>query len=349
VDQWYYALNAAQAAKIYLSRGFTTVRDAAGNPFSVKMAIDEGMIVGPRIYPSGPLISQTSGHADHRSPNEPSSLLGGERDLSQKYGLSLVVDGVPQVLEAVRQQLFRGASQIKIAVSGGTGSESDPLDVVEFTPDEVRAAVQAAASWHTYVMAHAYAPDAIRMAVENGVKTIEHGNLIDEPTLQLMKDKGVWLSAQVSTYTVIPPGYTEDQARKHRQAYAGIDNMFKTAKKIGFDKIGFGTDIISNLDFLKRADEEFVLRTKWFTPAEILKQATYNNGQIVALSGPRNPYPGKLGVIEEGALADLLLINGDPLSDISILAKPEQNLSLIMKDGVIYKNAIDGRAVVAGL
>lgn len=339
-DQWYYALVAAEAAKVYLSRGYTTIRDVGGNPMSLKMAIDEGLIDGPRIYSSGPQISQSSGHADHRYPNEPSMLLGGKRDLFQEYGLQLVADGVPDVLEAVRDTLRRGASQIKIAVGGGTGSEGDPLDVVQYTPEEVRAAVQAAGNWNTYVTAHVYNSDGIRHAIDNGVKCIEHANLIDEPTMQYMKEKGTWLSPQVIVYTSEPKGYTPDQLAKHRQAFAGIDNMFKIAKKIGFEKIAFGTDIITDMELLKNANEEFVLRTKWFTPAEIMKQATYNNGQLFALSGPRNPYPGKLGVIEEGALADLLLINGNPLQDISILTKPEENLTLIMKDGKIYKNLL---------
>ncbi|MGH8470131.1 MAG: amidohydrolase family protein [Gammaproteobacteria bacterium] len=243
----------------------------------------------------------------------------------------------------------RGASQVKIAVGGGTGSEADPLDVVPFTPEEVRAAVSAASNWHTYVMAHVYNPDGIRMAIENGVKSIEHGNLVDEPTLKLMKDKGIWLSPQVLLFTTEPLCYTEDQLRKHRQAYAGIANMFRTANKIGFDKIAFGSDIITDPEVLKRINKEFVYRSKWFTPAEIMKQATYNNGQLLAMSGPRNPYPGKLGVIEEGALADILLINGAPLKDLSILTRPEQNLALIMKDGVIYKDLIGDNEIEMGM
>ncbi len=339
-DTRYYAYVATQTANIYLSRGFTTVRDAAGNVFSLKKAIDKGIVAGPRIYPSGPMISQTSGHSDHRTDAQKSKLVGGEDDLFVQYGDMAIADGVPEVLKAVRENLRRGATQIKIAVGGGTGSYADPLDVIEFTPEEIRAAVQAAADWGTYVLAHVYNSDGIRRAIDNGVMSIEHGQLIDEKTLRYMKKKGVWLSPQVSVFMDIPKGYTEDQANKHRQAQAGIDNMFTMCKKIGFTKIAFGSDIFTDPEALKRINDEFVLRTQWFTPAEILRQATSSSAELLAMSGPRNPYPGKLGVIEEGAYADLLLINGNPLADIKILTKPDENLALIMKDGKIYKNTL---------
>ena len=337
-DERYYAYVATQTANTYLTHGFTTIRDASGNTFSLKKAIDRGIVKGPRIYPSGPMISQTSGHSDHRFDAHKSKLVGGQDDLSVQYGDLAIADGVPEVLKVVRETLRRGASQIKIAVGGGTGSYADPLDVVEYTNEEIRAAVNAAEDWGTYVMAHVYNSDGIRRAIDNGVKCIEHGQLVDEATLLYMKEKGTWLSPQVICYTFIPKGYTEDQANKHRQAYAGIDHMFTMAKKIGFTKIAFGSDIITDPETMKKINDEFEYRTKWFTPAEVLRQATSNSAELVAMSGPRNPYPGKLGVIEEGAYADILLINGDPLKNISILTKPEENLALIMKDGRIYKN-----------
>ena len=340
-DEFYWAYVSVQAAKTYLDNGFTTVREVSGNSFSLKKAIDRGIVEGPRIYPSGPMISQTSGHSDHRTDAQKSVLIADEPSVPMKYDMVQIADGRAGVLTAVREALRRGASQIKISVGGGTGSYADPLDPTQYTVDEIRAAVEAAADWNTYVMAHVYNPDGIRRAIENGVRCIEHGNLVDEPTLQLMKDKGVWLSPQVIVYTYHPRGYTDDQKQKHDQAFAGIDNMFKTAKKIGFDRIAFGTDIITDLEMLERANEEFVHRAKWFTPVEILRQATSKSAELLSLSGPRNPYPGKLGVIEEGAYADLLLINGNPLEDISILTRPEENLPLIMKDGKIYKNTLE--------
>jgi len=203
-----------------------------------------------------------------------------------------IADGRDEVLKTVREALRRGASQIKIAVGGGTGSYADPLDVIQYTPDEIRAAVEAADDWHTYVMAHVYNSDGARRAIENGVKSIEHGNLLDEDTLRLMKEKDVWLSPQVIVFTYHPKGFTEDQKTKHDQALAGTDNMFKLVKKVGLKKVAFGTDIISDPEKLEEMNEEFKFRAKWFTPAEILQQATSISGELMALSGPRNPYPG---------------------------------------------------------
>lgn len=340
-DEFYWAYVSTQAAKVYLDNGFTTVREMAGNSFSLKKAIDRGIVEGPRIYPSGPMISQTSGHSDHRTDANKSSFVAYDPSIPMKFDMVQLADGRPEVLKVVREALRRGASQIKIAVGGGTGSYADPLDTTQYTDDEIRAAVEAAADWNTYVTAHVYNPDGIRRAVENGVKCIEHGNLADEKALKLMKKKGVWLSPQVIVYTYHPLGYTDDQKAKHDQAYAGIDNMFKTAKKVGFDNIAFGSDIITDLAMLNRINEEFVHRSKWFTPVEILRQATSKSGELMALSGPRNPYPAKLGVIEEGAYADLLLIEGNPLENIEVLTKPKTNLVLIMKDGNIHKNIIN--------
>ncbi len=337
VDDRYFAIVATQTARTYLMNGWTSIRDI-GNSFSLKRAIDKGVIPGPRIFPSGSMLSQTGGHADHSLDNQPSRLVGGQPDPAVRFGDMAVVDGVPEVLKAARDNLRRGATQIKIAVGGGFGSFADPLEVVEFTPEEIRAAVQAAEDYKTYVMAHVYNNDGIKRAIENGVKCIEHGNLVDEPTLRLMKEEGVWLSPQVIVFATEPIGLNAEQKRKHAEAFAGIDNMFKLAKKIGFDKIAFGSDVITDPNLIARMNEEFMFRTKWFTPAEILRQATSRGGELLDLSKRFNP--GKLGVIEEGALADILLVNGDPLEDISILTKPEENLALIMKDGTIYKNTV---------
>jgi len=340
-DEFYWAYVSTQTAKTYLTHGFTTIREVSGNSFSLKKAIDRDIVEGPRIYPSGPMISQTSGHSDHRTDANKSAMITKDPSVFMKYDMVQIADGRAEVLKTVREALRRGASQIKIAVGGGTGSYADPLDVTEFTADEIQAAVEAAADWGTYVTAHVYNSHGIRRAIENGVKCIEHGNLADEDTLRLMKEKGIWLSPQVIAYTFHPKGFTEDQKKKHDQAFAGIDNMFTIAKKIGFEKIAFGSDIITDPEMMKHVNNEFKFRAKWFTPAEILSQATSKSAELLALSGLRNPYPGKLGVIEEGAYADLLLINGNPLRDITILTKPEENLALIMKDGKIYKNTIE--------
>ncbi len=340
-DLAYHGLYGASMAKLYLSRGYTTIRDTGGNTFSLKKAIDAGITDGPRIFPSGPIISQTSGHGDFTPAAEPSRLVGGHRDPMQKLGHLLVVDGVPEMLQAVRYVLGRGASQIKLAVSGGCASERDPLDIAEFTAEEIEAAVKVAGDWNTYVATHVYNPTGIRRAVEAGVRTIEHANLIDAKTLELMKDHGTWLSPQVSVYVNDPHGFDPALKKKFAEAREGLDVLFKLVKKTGFDRVGFGSDIISAPDTLAKVNEEFVNRTKWFSPAEILCQATGNNGRMLALAGPRNPYPGALGVIEPGALADVLLIDGDPLADPSVLADPERNLAVIVKDGQVFKNLLD--------
>lgn len=340
-DTRYYAYRATETAQTYLMNGYTTTRDVSGNTFSLKKAIDQGYVIGPRIYPSGPMISQTGGHSDHRLPSMESQLVGDNWDPLTRYGDMAVVDGVPEILKAVRENLRQGASQIKLALGGGTGSFADPLEVVEFLPEEVKAAVQAAEDYGTYVTVHCYNNEGVRRAIDNGVKCVEHGQLMNEASLKLMKEKDIWLSPQVIVFTFIPKGYTEDQANKHRQAYAGIDNMFTIAKKIGYDKIVFGSDIITDPEMVVRMNEEFEHRTKWFSNVEILRQATSKGGELLKMSGPKDPYPNKLGLIEVGAYADILLINGNPLEDITILKNSTENIVLIMKDGEVFKNIME--------
>jgi len=339
-DEFYQAYVATQTADTYLMHGFTTIRDMSGNSFSLKKAIDRGIVDGPRIYPSGAMVSQTSGHSDHRLDAQDSALVGGEPSVMMKYGHVAVADGEAEVLKAVRENLRRGATQIKIAVGGGVGSFADPLDVTEFTPTEIRAAVMAANDWGTYVSAHVYNSDGIRRAIDNGVMSIEHGNLVDESTLQYMKEHDVWLSPQVVVFQSDLKGFTADQIKKQEQANAGLDNMFTLAKKIGYEKIVFGSDFLTDPEQLNHLNDEFTARTKWFMPYEVMQQATSKAGELLAMSGPRNPY-GEIGVIEEGAMADLLLIDGNPLDDINILTNPDDNFLLIMKDGKIYKNTLN--------
>jgi imidazolonepropionase-like amidohydrolase len=340
-DDRYNAIVSTMAAKKYLDRGITTVRDVGGNSFGLKQAIDEGLVPGPRIFPSGPMLSQTSGHGDLRAPTNPSTFARGEQSEMVARGDVVVVDGIPEVMRAARENLRRGASQIKIAVGGGTGSQSDPLEVTELTPDEIRNIVQVAEDFGTYVTSHVYNTKGIRRAVDNGVKGIEHGNLVDRETLQYMKDKDAWLSPQITVYTYIPGGFTEDQAAKHRQAYAGIDSMFTAAKEIGFENIVVGSDIITAPTRIDTILDELKLRAKWFTPVEILRQATSNGGKLLSFANVKNPYKqGKLGVIEEGAYADMLLVDGNPLEDITVAVNPD-NFRIIMKDGVIHKNTLN--------
>jgi imidazolonepropionase-like amidohydrolase len=339
-DEYYFAYYATVAAKSLLDNGFTTVRDMSGDTFSLKKAIDRGLIPGPRIFPSGAMISQTSGHSDHRTSEANSRLLDtGSRSNLEKVGMTIVADGRPEVLQAARENLRRGATQIKIAVGGGISSYADPLDVTQYTEDEIRAAVEAAESWGTYVAAHVYNSKGVRRAIDLGVKSIEHANLIDRDTLKLMQEKGVWLSPQVMIFEQKINGFNEDQLAKQRQAAEGLDALMRHAADLDYRNIVFGEDMVTSLEGLNRINQELVRRRQWFSPLQILRQATSRAGELCMLSGPRNPY-GTVGVIKEGALADLLIVEGNPLEDISVLAAPKENLRLIMKGGEVYKNTL---------
>ena len=329
-------------ARNTLMRGFTTVRDTGGPVLGVKKAIDLEHHIGPRIYASGAAIGMTSGHGDFRSLNELPRQLGGQGEsILERLGGTVFADGVPEVLSASRDQMRRGSHFLKIFVGGAVSGLRDPLDIMEYSFEEMKAAADEADRWNTYVAAHAYTDRATRVALEAGIKSIEHANLLTEDTMKLMVKKGAYLSAQTGFFlSPPPPSFTEAQKERQQLAADGLHNQMRLAKKLKV-KVLFGTDFIGSLELKELQTSEFTNRTNWFTPAEILQQATSINAEVLALSGPRNPYPGKLGVIEEGAYADLLLINGNPLEDISILTRPEETLALIMKDGTIYKNTIE--------
>ena len=339
-DAYYYAYTATLAAKSLLDNGFTTVRDMSGNTFSLKKAIDRGLIPGPRIFPSGAMISQTSGHSDHRTAEAESRLLdSGSRSNLERMGMTIVADGRPEVLQAVRENLRRGATQIKIAVGGGISSYGDPLDVTQYTEEEIRAAVEAANNWGTYVAAHVYNSEGIRRAVEMGVKSIEHANLVDLETLKYMQDQGVWLSPQVMIFEQELKGMNADQVAKQQLALEGVNQLMTNAAKLDYRNIVFGEDMVTSLEGLNLINQELVRRAQWFTPIQILRQVTSRAGELCMLSGPRNPY-GTVGVIKEGAIADLLVVEGNPLRDISVLANPADNIRVIMKGGELYKNTL---------
>jgi imidazolonepropionase-like amidohydrolase len=328
-------LRATEEARQMLLRGFTAVRDLGGPIFEVKKSIDQGKTLGPRIYPSGAMISQTSGHGDSRLPNERSRRFGGTVSRGELLGADFIADGRAEVLTATREDLRAGASQIKVMAGGGAASAYDPLDVAQYTLDEMKAAVEAADDWGTYVTVHAYTPKSVRRAVEAGVKCIEHGQLLDEPTMQLLAEKGIWLSLQALDEA--PATQTEDVKAKKHMVVQGTDNAFNWAKKYNV-KLAWGTDFLFNPANNKNQNADILKLRQWMTPAEVLKLVTYDNAQLLALSGPRNPYPGKLGVVEEGALADLLLVDGDPVANIELIGDPTKNFLVIMKDGKVYKN-----------
>lgn len=325
---------AAKSANDMLLRGFTAVRDMGGPIFPLKRAIDSGRIRGPRVWPSGATVSQTSGHGDFRTPDERSRRFFGKPSRAEEEGATFIADGRDEVLTATRENLRMGASQIKIMGGGGTSSAYDPIDVTQYTLDEMKAAVEAASDWNTYVAVHAYTPRAVQRAIEAGVKCIEHGQLLDEPTISLMAEKGIWLSAQ----NLIPdsPNMTPERRAKRKDIIEGNARIWPLAKKYGV-KLAWGTDLLFEPELNAEQNCLILALKQWFTPAEILRLVTYNNAQLLALSGPRAPYQGKLGVVEVGALADLLLVDGDPLANIDLLADPQKHFTIIMKDGVIHK------------
>lgn len=340
-DVGFVNLLAGAEATATLMRGFTTVRDMGGPSFGLKQAIDAGVIPGPRIWPSGAMITVTSGHGDFRPLSDLPR--DGSRPLArvEELGGAMVADSPDLVRQRVREQLMLGASQIKLTAGGGVASPHSPLDVSTFTSEELTAAVEAASNWGTYVAVHAYTTEAVRRAVDAGVKVIEHAHLIDDETAKYLVEKDVWLSAQPILPEffagMFPPGST--QALKAEEVMTGTDHLYEMAKKHNI-KTAFGTDVLFSEAMARRQGEMLVSLSQWFTPAEILRQATSTNSEFLALSGLRSPYQGKLGVIEEGAFADLLLVDGDPLADINLLADPEQNLVLIMKDGRIFKESL---------
>jgi imidazolonepropionase-like amidohydrolase len=339
-DPGYLNLVAARQAEATLMRGFTTIRDMGGPVFGLKRAIDEGVTIGPRIYPSGAMISQTSGHGDFRFHYEVPRALGGPLSQSELSGVAAIADSPDEVRLRTREQLRQGASQIKLMGGGGVSSPHNPIESTQFTEPELRAAVEAAENWGTYVAVHAYTPAAIRQAVAAGVKCIEHGQLIDEPTAQLLADKGIWWSLQPLTYNAeVFARMSPVSQKKALEVFAGTENAYKLARKYKV-KTAWGADILGDAGAASRQGQYLAMMVRWYTPAEALKMATADNGELMALSGYINPYPGKLGVVEVGALADLLLVDGNPLDDLSLVANPDRNFVVIMKDGRIYKNKL---------
>lgn len=324
-------------AKDTLLRGFTTVRDMAGDTAGIKAVIDAEPALGPRIYPSQAAISQTAGHGDFSFQFELPTALGGKPSRAEEIGFIRVADGVDRVLAAVREQLKLGASQIKLMAGGGVASVYDPLYTLQFTPAELRAAVEAAADYGTYVCTHLYTVAGIRRAVEAGVKSIEHGHLADEPTIAMLAEHDVWLSMQpfeAHDHNFLDPA----RAAKNEEVSEGTTQVYGWARKHGV-KLGWGTDLLFEPDRNELQSDMVVRLGEYFTNVEALKMVTSGNAALFRLSGERDPYKqARLGEITVGAWADLLLVNGDPTKDLSVLADPAANLAVIVKDGVVVKN-----------
>lgn len=336
----YVHLIAAEEAERTVLRGFTSVRDAGGPSFSVKRAIDESRIPGPRIYPCGAMVSQTSGHGDFRPlyelPRSPQTNLSH----AEEAGISAIADGVPEVLRRVREQLMLGASQIKIMAGGGVASAYDPLDSLQFTEEEIRIAVTAAADWGTYVCAHVYTSDGIKRALAGGVRSIEHGQLADEEAVRQMADMGAWWSIQPFLADEDSNVYPNPLQREQQKLIAeGTVRAVELGKK--FDvKMALGTDILFNPQGTASQGKQLTKFARWYDNAEVLQMLTSGNAELLAMSGPRNPYSGKLGVIEADAFADILVLDGNPLENIALIADPETSIKLIIKDGRIQKNTL---------
>jgi len=339
-DVGFINVAAVKAAGDMLLRGFTSIRDMGGPVFGLKRGIDAGLAAGPRIWPSGAFISQTGGHGDFRLPNDLPAR-PGDYTFSERVGGAAIADDPETVRKRAREQLALGASQIKLMAGGGVSSVYDPLDVTQYTVPELRAAVEAAENWGTYVAVHAYTPRAVRQAIEAGVKCIDHGQLLDEPTVALMAEKNAWWSLQPflddEDVTPFPEGSTN--RKKQLKMTSGTDNAYRLARQYKM-KTAWGTDALFDAKVAARQGAQLTKLTRWYAPAEILKMATSGNAELLALSGLRSPYDGKLGVVQEGALADLLLVDGDPISNIKLIENPARNFLVIMKDGTVHKNTV---------
>lgn len=326
-------------AKRMLLRGFTTVRDMGGDTAPVKSLIDRGVFEGPRILPSQAMISQTSGHADFSFVYDVPQEFGGRPSRTEDIHFTRIADGVPQVLAAVREQLRQGASQIKLTLGGGAASMYDPLNTLQYTPDEIRAAVHAAEDYGTYVAAHVYTMKGIARAIDAGVASIEHGHLADEATVARIGDAQVWLSMQ--PFAEDDHHYPDPvRAHKNSQICRGTESVYGWAKKHGV-KTAWGTDLLLEPEAAARQSTMAARLSQFYSGVEALKMLTSGNAQLFELAGERNTYSdGKLGVVAAGGWADLILVDGNPVADLSLIADPDTNFPVIIKNGQIVKNTV---------
>lgn len=322
-----------------LLRGFTTVRDMGGDTAPLKKVFDRNQFPGPRIFPSQAALSQSAGHGDFSMVYDTAAEFGGARSRAETIGFMRVVDGVEHMLAGVREQLKKGASQIKVMIGGGAASLYDPLYTLQFTPEEIRAAVQAAEDYGTYVATHVYSVAGIHRAIEAGVRSIEHGQLADEETVALIGEKGIWLSTQ--PFAEHDHNYPDaERAEKNREICSGVDDVYGWARKYGV-KLAFGTDLLFEPTGAPRQSVMASRLGNYFSNVDALKILTSGNASLFEMSGDRNPYgAARLGVIDEGAWADVLLFDGNPIEDLSVIAKPDENLALIVKNGVVFKNSL---------
>ena len=315
-----------------LDRGFTTVRDTGGADWGIKTAIEQGLVAGPRLFIAGRAIGPTGGHSDGRRRTDTSRGCYCCNALSFTMEVS---DGADNVRRSAREQMRQGADHIKIMMSGGVASPYDPLDSLQFSPGEVAAAVEEATAFGRYVCAHAYTPEAITRAAHGGVRTIEHGNLIDEPTARLMAEKGMFLVANLVTYFAMREkardfGMTGEMLEKNDLVIDGALKSLEICSRAGVP-VAYGTDLLGQLQV--EQSREFRLRSEVLKPMDIIRQATTIGARVVRQEG-------KLGSVKPGAFADLLVVDGDPLRNLALLEGQGRHLKLIMKGGNIYKNRL---------
>ncbi|MDH5896591.1 metal-dependent hydrolase family protein [Vibrio splendidus] len=339
------AIRSAKISEEMLMRGFTTIRDVAGNTLGLKNSIDKGYATGPRILPSMAAISQTCGHSDYRQNQAQERLANGHEDSPMmKLGAMKVADGRSEVLKAVREQLFMGASQIKIMAGGGASSTFDPLDTLQFTSEEMKAAVDAASDYGTYVAAHIHTSDAMRRAAEAGVMSFEHATIMDDDIAEIIKEKGIWVIPSYFTSSLIAerkiPLPNEETYRKTERVGKAMFKSAELIKKYDIQNIAFGTDCVGETNVHATQLNELGAIEQVFDTITALRMATSNCGRLFEMSTYQHPYQeGKLGQIVEGAYADLLIINGNPLESVACVANTETQ-KLIMKDGKVYKNTL---------
>lgn len=337
----YVGAAGGQMAENMLMRGFTTVRDAGGASIGIQRAIDDGWFPGPRIFSSGAFITQTSGHLDMRDRTNAHGNAGGQHSHAEEIGHFAAVDGEAEMLGAARQNFRDGATQLKLATNGGISAVYSPLDIDQFTDAELGAAAHVAQSFGSYFMVHAYYDNAVSRAIDFGAKSIEHGHMMTEASIKKMAENDVYLVVEgLMSLSDGSASFTPEQQEKFNLAKAGFMEMIELAKEYKL-KIALGSDLFLSKSMYDLHAQEWNARAKLFSSPEVMLQATSIGAELIELSGPRNRYrDGHLGVIEEGAYADLLIVDGNPLEDVTILADPEKNLKLIMKDGVIYKNSL---------
>ncbi len=323
---------ASVLARNMLMRGFTTVRDTGGADYGLRTALEEGLITGPRLFIAGAPISQTGGHGDWRRKTQHTLECACCSALAFK---TRIADGVPEMIKAVRDELRKGVDHIKLFCSGGVSSQNDPLESVQFRTDEIEAACEEATRWGRYVAAHAYSTEAVRRAVQAGVRTIEHGNFIDRDTAKLMAEKGTWLVPTLVTYESMKRrgrelGMSEFSLGKNAAVLENGLRAIEICREAGVN-IGFGTDLLGKLQ--EDQCREFLIRREILSTREIIQSATIMNARIIGQEG-------RVGEIVPGASADILIVDGNPLKGLGILQDQGKNMPLIMKAGAIVKDTL---------